>query len=113
MSLLTTIATLIVGEQSPSPDASAERTCPASAAGGLDCLAARLDNSWLAQLEPDPESKPPNKRARQVHSGHYVPVKPTPLRKPYLITCSPSVLAMLGLHVMRYGLRSGVGFTGT
>ena len=88
---------LVLGEQSPSPDASAERTCPASAAGGLDCLAARLDNSWLAQLEPDPESTPPNKRARQVHSGHYVPVKPTPLRRPYLVACSPSVLALLEL----------------
>ena len=34
-----------------------QRVCPASAAGSLACLAARLDNSWLAQLRPDPDSK--------------------------------------------------------
>ena len=73
------------------------RTCPADSQGSLACLAARLDNSWLAQLEVDPDSKPPNKRAREVASGHWVPVKPTPLRKPYLVACSESVLSLLEL----------------
>ena len=72
-------------------------SCPASAAGSLGCLAARLDNSWVAQLRPDPSSKPPNKRAREVHSGHYVLVKPTPLKRPYLVTYSRDVLRMLEL----------------
>ena len=73
------------------------RSCPASAAGSLGCLAARLDNSWVAQLRPDPSSRPPNKRAREVHSGHYVLVKPTPLTRPYLVTYSRDVLRMLEL----------------
>lgn len=72
-------------------------SCPASAAGSLGCLAARLDNSWVAQLRPDPSSKPPNKRAREVHAGHYVLVKPTPLKRPYLVTYSRDVLRMLEL----------------
>ena len=34
--------------------ASDEHVCPASATGGsLGCLAARLDNSWQAQLRPE------------------------------------------------------------
>ena len=33
----------------------AGRTCPAAAEGSLDCLSARVDNSWIDQLEPDPE----------------------------------------------------------
>ena len=74
-----------------------QRVCPASAAGSLACLAARLDNSWLAQLRPDPDSKPPNRRAREVHSGHYVLVKPTSLRSPYLIAYSREMLSQLEL----------------
>ena len=49
--------------------ASDEHVCPASATGGsLGCLAARLDNSWQAQLRPDPDTDRhrPNKRAREV-----------------------------------------------
>ena len=70
----------------------AGRTC---ADWSLDCLSARVDNSWIDQLEPDPEARPPNKQAREVHSGHYVIVKPTPLPRPYLIACSPAVLELL------------------
>ena len=80
--------------------ASDEHVCPASATGGsLGCLAARLDNSWQAQLRPDPDTDRhrPNKRAREVHSGHYVLVKPTPLRTPYLIAYSRDVLELLEL----------------
>ena len=72
-------------------------SCPASATGSLDCLAARLDNSWVAQLRPDPDSKPPNKRAREVSGGHYVLVKPTPLQRPYLVSYSRDVMRMLEL----------------
>ena len=71
----------------------AGRTCHSE--GSLGCLSARVDNSWIDQLEPDPEARPPNKQAREVNSGHYVIVKPTPLPRPYLIACSPAVLELL------------------
>ena len=49
--------------------------------GNLAALALKFDNTWVRYLNADPEHKrnAPNKKSRQVRSGHYVPVRPTPL----------------------------------
>jgi len=62
-------------------------------------MAARADLSWMRQLRPDPEAAQhaPNKKSRQVKSGHYVPVRPTPLPQPKLIIHSPEMAAELGI----------------
>eukprot|EP00928_Gymnodinium_smaydae_P008888 TRINITY_DN13276_c0_g1_i1.p1 TRINITY_DN13276_c0_g1~~TRINITY_DN13276_c0_g1_i1.p1 ORF type:complete len:623 (+),score=129.65 TRINITY_DN13276_c0_g1_i1:88-1869(+) len=62
-------------------------------------LAARADLSWMRQLRCDPESEKhaPNRKSRQVRSGHFVPVRPTPLTAPRLVTFSPAMAAELGL----------------
>ena len=45
-------------------------------AGDLDQLSTFLDHSFLSQLTPDPDqnSHQPNRKSRQVKSGHYVKV---------------------------------------
>lgn len=67
--------------------------------GGMDVLASRADHSWLRDLLPDPETDThaPNKKSRQVKSGHYVKVKPTALRRPQLVAVSPRMPRELGL----------------
>eukprot|EP00978_Attheya_sp_CCMP212_P005591 scaffold12539_cov42-Attheya_sp.AAC.1 len=66
-------------------------------------------NSWLEQLSPEtPEHLEQslqlssgggtnNKNKRPVFNGHYVLVKPTPLRQPRLVIYSPQVAQSLGL----------------
>lgn len=68
-------------------------------AGSLSGLEANANHSWLQQLEPDPETQrhQPNKMSREVKSGHYVEVLPTPLKHPHLISVSPAMAAELGL----------------
>jgi uncharacterized protein YdiU (UPF0061 family) len=69
-------------------------------------------NSWLEQLSPEtPEhleqslqqsggiNNADNKNKRPVFDGHYVLVKPTPLRQPRLVIYSPQVAQSLGLGV--------------
>lgn len=53
-------------------------------------FSASADHSWLRDLVPDPETAQhePNRTSRQVRSGHYVKVKPTPLPKPKLVAYS-------------------------
>lgn len=86
---------------------------PHSGSFGLEELyKAHTDYSWCEQLQPDPETEKygmcceasvvtrtlaPNKSARQVTAGHYVPVLPTPLPEPTLIACSKAMLEELGL----------------
>lgn len=69
--------------------------------GGGNCLALAscLDNSLLRELQPEPDHHrhAPNKQGRDVNSGHYVPVEPTALPKPYLIAHSPELAGQLGL----------------
>ena len=50
----------------------------------LDNLASRADYSLLNNLTPDPAATADGNDhdPRQVYSGHYVPVKPTPLAEP-------------------------------
>ncbi len=62
-------------------------------------FAARADYSLLDGLQPDPQAKVDgdDHRPRQVLSGHYVPVTPTPLPQPQLVAHSSSLFADLGL----------------
>jgi uncharacterized protein YdiU (UPF0061 family) len=75
---------------------------PASAdhrlAATMSDVAAHADHSLLDTLTPDPEATADgvDHDPRQVFSGHYVPVRPTPLPDPVLIATSPSLFAELG-----------------
>lgn len=64
----------------------------------LEVLSASLDNSLLRDLERDPQcaANYPNKGMREVHSGHYVLVPPSPLPLPYLVIHSVSMATELG-----------------
>ncbi|CAE7931948.1 selO [Symbiodinium necroappetens] len=71
-------------------------------AESLECLnrlAKESDQSWLDQLSPDPETDlhVPNTDPREVKSGHYVEVWPTPLPDPKLVIYSQEVADMLGI----------------
>ena len=62
-------------------------------------FAERADYSLLDQLQPDPQARADGRdhRPRQVVSGHYVPVMPTPLPDPELVAYSQALFAELGL----------------
>lgn len=66
----------------------------------IDTLFSRRDNSYLAQLSQDPQQDrhSPNRKSREVHSGHYVRVTPEPLHAPRLVTVSQDMLARLGIE---------------
>jgi len=72
---------------------------PARAAPPLERLQAAADHSWVERLTPDPDAKKhaPNKVSREVRSGHYVPVEPTPLPRPELVAASGAMARSLGL----------------
>ena len=62
---------------------------------------ARLANySLMDSLNCDPDATEDgiDHRARQVFSGHYVPVKPTPIKDPEYVAHSKSLFAELGLN---------------
>jgi uncharacterized protein YdiU (UPF0061 family) len=62
-------------------------------------FAQRADYSLLESLRPDPDATLDGNdhRARQVFSGHYVPVTPTPLPQPEYVAHSSGLFAELGL----------------
>ena len=62
-------------------------------------FAERADYSLLETLQPDPQATAngSDHRPRQVHSGHYVPVTPTPLPDPQYVAHSTALFAELGL----------------
>ncbi len=64
----------------------------------LDDLAKFADYSLMNTLNKNPESKDDgvDYQPRQVFSGHYVPVKPTPIRNPEYITHSKELFNELG-----------------
>lgn len=71
-----------------------------SAISSLKSLAAaHADLSWIKCLTGDPKTSDyaPNKVSREVFSGHYVLVRPTPLPSPELIHVSSSLLDDIGL----------------
>lgn len=65
----------------------------------LDELAQFVDYSLMNNLSPDPEARANGNdhAARQVFSGHYVPVAPTPIGKPEYVAHSQLFFAELGL----------------
>ena len=62
-------------------------------------LAQQADYSLLENLLADPQASSDghDHRPRQVFSGHYVPVTPTPLPDPLYVAHSPALFAELGL----------------
>jgi len=62
-------------------------------------FAQRADYSLLDALRVDPQASSDGRdhQPRQVFSGHYVPVRPTPLPEPELVAHSSSLFAQLGL----------------
>ena len=62
-------------------------------------FAQRADYSLLETLQPDPKATPDgaDHQPRQVFSGHYVPVTPTPLPAPEYVAHSSSLFRELGL----------------
>lgn len=62
-------------------------------------FAQRADYSLLDSLQPDPQASADGRdhQPRQVFSGHYVPVTPTPLPAPDYVAHSPTLFAELGL----------------
>ena len=62
-------------------------------AAPLERLAGLVDNEYIRTLDVDPEfeAHQPNRAARAVHSGHFVPVKPTELPAPELVLASKEV----------------------
>ncbi|QJR80143.1 hypothetical protein CA267_004810 [Alteromonas pelagimontana] len=65
----------------------------------FDDLAKLADYSLLDTLSPDPEATQSGEdyRPRQVFSGHYVPVKPTPIGNPKYIAHSKELFRELGV----------------
>jgi len=61
-------------------------------------VASHADYSLLDTLSPDPQASSDglDHDPRQVFSGHFVPVRPTPLPDPVLVAYSPGLFAELG-----------------
>ena len=68
-------------------------------ANTLEDFSQRIDYSLLKALRPDPEatSDGSDHRPRQVLSGHWVPVRPTPIPDPKYVAHSFTLFAELGL----------------
>ena len=65
----------------------------------FEAFAERADYSLLAFLQADPQASRDgwDHRPRQVFSGHYVPVRPTPLAAPEYVAHSSALFRELGL----------------
>lgn len=77
--------------------ASSERPVPTTTTFAE--FAQRADYSLLEELQPDPQASADGRdhQPRQVVSGHYVPVTPTPLPEPEVVAHSSSLFQELGL----------------
>ncbi|WP_050752321.1 YdiU family protein [Synechococcus sp. RS9916] len=80
----------MTGEQTPSTTGAIQ---------SFSALAERADYSLLDTLRADPDASVDGNdhRARQVYSGHYVPVTPTPLAEAEYVAHSPDLFSELGL----------------
>ena len=85
-------------ESSPDAAAMASAMDPSDGPSVL-ALAQRADHSWTRHLTPDPETerRAPNRSSREVKSGHFVRVKPTPLRNPRVALYSTAMVTNLGI----------------
>jgi len=85
-------------ESSPDAAAVANAMDPSDGPSVL-ALAQRADHSWTRHLTPDPETerRAPNRSSREVKSGHFVRVKPTPLRNPRVALYSAAMVGNLGI----------------
>ena len=65
----------------------------------LSDFVSRADYSLMDSLNADPESTDDGNdhNPRQVRSGHYVPVRPTPIPDPYYVAHSSALFGELGL----------------
>jgi len=81
----------------PSPAPAATPTRPETSS--FAAFAQRADYSLLEALRSDPQATADgcDHQPRQVFSGHYVPVRPTPLPEPQLVAFSPALFNELGL----------------
>jgi len=79
--------------------ATAETMTSTAGLASLEKLGAQSEQSWVQQLVEDPETSAsaPNRQPREVRSGHYVRVSPTPLPGPELIIHSIAVAKLLGI----------------
>ncbi|MGB7563188.1 MAG: protein adenylyltransferase SelO family protein, partial [Prochlorococcaceae cyanobacterium] len=85
---------------SPQPDRPVTTTVPTAAPTATFAeFAQRADYSLLDSLQVDPQATADghDHRPRQVFSGHYVPVTPTPLPAPELVAHSRTLFGELGL----------------
>jgi uncharacterized protein YdiU (UPF0061 family) len=66
---------------------------------GIGQLLERVDCSLIARLTVDPTATADGRdhRPREVRSGHFVPVAPTPIGAPQYVAHSPTVFAEMGL----------------
>ncbi|MFY2507452.1 protein adenylyltransferase SelO [Vibrio pectenicida] len=66
----------------------------------IESLAATVDYSLLNTLKPDPDAtvNGEDHLSRQIFSGHYVPVTPTPIAEPVYVSHSTTFFEELGLN---------------
>jgi uncharacterized protein YdiU (UPF0061 family) len=72
---------------------------PSTALSRMEALQHKVDFSFTEHLNADPEATPDGRdhRPRQVRSGHYVPVAPTPIAAPEYVSHSHGLFRELGL----------------
>ncbi|TVR00230.1 MAG: hypothetical protein EA398_11575 [Deltaproteobacteria bacterium] len=72
---------------------------PSASSSPMEALLRNVEFSFTEQLRADPEARPDGRdhRPRQVRSGHYVPVAPTPIASPEYVSHSPGLFRELGL----------------
>ena len=81
----------------PAKDAS--EVDPSAALSRMEALLKKVDFSFTEHLNADPEAASDGRdhRPRQVRSGHYIPVAPTPMASPEYVSHSHGLFRELGL----------------
>ena len=74
--------------------------CDPAEISTFEDLTRRIDYSLMNQLRADPQATVDgiDHQAREVRSGHFVPVMPTPLPQPLYVAHSPGLFRELGLN---------------
>ena len=81
------------------PMSAPSKTAPSTGTASFADFAQRADYSLMNSLHADPQATADgcDHQAREVFSGHYVPVTPTPLPDPELVAYSSTLFSELGL----------------